>query len=61
MHSLQYTNLHAMEFLLIFGETNFVEVQKSAKSVNFMALKERALYGILRNTDLSIEAIIVLL
>ena len=50
MHSLQYTNLHA-EFPLIFGETNFVEVQKSAKSVNFTALKERAPYGILRNTD----------
>ena len=27
-----------------FGETDFVEVQKSAKSVNFMAFKERAPY-----------------
>ena len=40
-------NLHAMhmEFLLIFGETNFVEVPKSVKSVKFTALKKRVPYG----------------
>ena len=35
-------NLHAMEFPLIFGKTNFVEVTK----MKFMALEERAPYGI---------------
>ena len=33
-----------MEFLLTFGETNFVKVPKSAK---FMALEKRSPYGIL--------------
>ena len=37
-----HMNLHAMEFPLIFGKTNFVEVTK----MKFMALKERAPYGI---------------
>ena len=39
----------AMEFLLNFGETNFVEVLKSTKYVKFTALKIRAPYGILKN------------
>ena len=33
-----HMNLHVMEFLLIFSETNFVEVPKSTK---FMALKKK--------------------
>ena len=37
-----HVNLHAMEFLLIFGETNFVEVAKFTK---FTALKKRASYS----------------
>ena len=35
----------AIEFLLIFGETNFVEVLKSTKSAKFTALEIRAPYG----------------
>ena len=38
----------AMEYLLIFGETNFMEVLKSAK---FMALEIRAPYGIMHPTQ----------
>ena len=41
-----HMNLHAMEFPLIFGETNFVEVPKSTKSTKFMALEKRAPYSI---------------
>ena len=37
-----HVNLYVMEFPLIFGEINFVEVPKIVK---FMALEERAPYG----------------
>ena len=37
-----HMNLHTMEFPLIFDETNFVEVPKSAK---FTALEKRVPYG----------------
>ena len=35
-----HVNLQAMEFPLIFGETNFVEVPKSTKSANLRPLKK---------------------
>ena len=38
-----HANLHAMNFPLIFGETNFTEVPKIHK---IMALEERVPYGI---------------
>ena len=40
-----HLNICAMEFLLIFGETNFIEVPKSAKFAKSTALKIRASYG----------------
>ena len=43
-----HVNLHAMEFLFIFGEANFMELQKSTNSVKFTALEKRVPYGILK-------------
>ena len=38
--------IHAMKgFLIIFGEANFVEVQKSTKSVKFVAHEKKVPYG----------------
>ena len=34
-----HLNIRAMEFLLIFGETNFIEVPKSAKFENLQPSK----------------------
>ena len=34
-----------IEFLLIFGETNFMKVPKSTKSAKFVALEKKVPYG----------------
>ena len=41
-----HVNLHLMEFPLIFDKIISWKSQKSTKSMKFMALKERAPYGI---------------
>ena len=42
-----HVNLHVMEFPLIFGETNFVEVPKIREFTKFTTLEKRAPYGII--------------
>ena len=41
-----HVNLHTMEFPLIFGETNFVEVPKIYKICEIYGPRKRAPYGI---------------
>ena len=42
-----HMNLHAMEFLLIFGETNFVEVPKIHEICIIYGPRKRVSYGTL--------------